>query len=153
MGIKYSSWIFILGRYFGLYPIKCNLVDYDNYRIIFQLYLFCISGMSYQNESMVSGGVTIINYRVPTKMYTFLRALSFMAPKVVSDFYQPIFVKFHIEIADDTFQSLGSVIGQNKLKWFTVIFKIYLWFCSYWFLVFFLKCGFPFLHLKRAHGF
>ena len=37
----------------------------------------------------------------------------FMATKVVSHFPQPIFITFHIEIVDDTFQFLNFVIGKK----------------------------------------
>ena len=56
------------------------------------------------------------------------------------------FIKFHIEIADDTFQFLDYVLGQEHLK------NVLLLFCKliYSFVAIDLKkCICPFLHLKE----
>ena len=45
--------------------------------------------------------------------------LSFMAPKVVSHISQPMFIEFHIEIANDAFQFLNCVkIKKRSLRLF-----------------------------------
>ena len=51
-----------------------------------------------------------------TRCLLYTRALILWHPKIVSHFSQPISIKFHIEIDNDTFQFLNCVIVYKNLK-------------------------------------
>ena len=74
-----------------------------------------------------------------------------MYPKVVSLLAQPISFNFHIEISDDTIQSLNYVVDQLSSKLFSRLLNIFIYsFISMDFPCFVKKCKFSFLHLKIA---
>ena len=93
-------------------------------------------------------------WRGPAQDVQFLHALLFECTKKLQvKNSNQFFNKFHIKRADDTIQSLDYVVGQMILSFSTVVYLTDLQSCSFWFLVFFQKCRFLFLHLKRAHKF
>ena len=80
-----------------------------------------------------------------------MRTLIICHQTVVSPFYQSIFIKVHIRIADDTFQFLNCVIDfENNLNIIRLFCKLTYSFVA---IYFFSKCKFTCLYLKRAHKF
>ena len=86
-------------------------------------------------------------------MSTFSTCSHCMTTKFVSRFSWQFFIKFYIEIADDTFQFFNCVVGQKYLKnVIRLFYKLTYSFVAIYFWCF-IKIHISFFYLKIAHKF